>query len=164
MTFHRRPGMPRQIREILCEKFAQLIVAGVRPTDAYRQAGYKASSDDAARASADKLLTKMQSRIAEIMGLAEVGNRAQQTLNLFQQDAAKCRQKLHELMDDKECPHSVRFNAVKLCLGYALGLPVQYVEQNVNVRYQITDQPMSEAEWAKEFDADIIGPGSKSTH
>jgi hypothetical protein len=45
------------------------------------------------------------------------------------------------LIDDNECPHSVRLGAIRECLNRALGLPVQYVQENINVRYQPPDSP-----------------------
>jgi hypothetical protein len=151
MPFHRKPGIPKELRAAMQEKFAQLIVAGSRPHDAYRKAGYTARNDNVAHVSATKLLQRVGPRISEIIGVGNARTVAEKTLKEFQQDVPWARAELHKLVDDPNCPHSVKLGAIKECLNRGLGLPVQYVEQNVNVRYQISDRELTEAEWEAKY-------------
>jgi hypothetical protein len=152
--------MGRGLRDTRHEKFAQLIAAGLKPGDAYTKAGFTASSPAVLRASASRLRRRMEPRVAEIIGAGlipslirstEVANLVQQTIAEFQRDVPWCREKLHQLIEDKECPHNVRLGAIKECLNRGLGLPVQHVDQNVNVRYQLSDRELTEDEWFARY-------------
>jgi hypothetical protein len=156
------------------ERFAQLVAAGKKPGEAFVLAGFAASNPNVLRAKASRLHRRMKRRISEIVGTplmpeflktaipelaktAAVANIVRQTIEEFQRDLPYCRQKLHDLIEDKACPHAVRLGAIKECLNRGLGLPVQCIEQNLNVRYQISDRELTEDEWfaryAKPVDA-----------
>jgi hypothetical protein len=162
------------------EKFAQLIAGGVKPGPAYKQAGFSGKNDDVNRANASRMKKRMQWRVAQICGVVPVtpdpetspeSSRinliVQETIKLFQQDVPWCREKLHEMINDKEIAAGVRLNAIKECLNRGMGLPVQYVEQNLNVRYQISDRELTEEEWfaryAKPVEA-LPGPTEPTEH
>jgi hypothetical protein len=152
--------MGRGLRDTRHEKFAQLIAAGLKPSDAYVKAGFTASNDNVLRASASRLRRRMEPRVAEIIGAGlipslirstETAHLVQQTIEQFQKDVPWCRDKLHQLIEDEKCPHNVRLGAIKECLNRGLGLPVQYIEQNMNVRYQISDRELTEEEWFAQY-------------
>jgi hypothetical protein len=147
--------MPKQqTPQIRYERFAQAIAAGLKPGDAYKEAGFEAKNPDSARASGSRLKKQMQWRIAEILGrISNDGmiRTVAQSVEEFQKDIPWCRQKLHDLINDGDCPHSVRLGAIKECLNRGLGLPIQYVEQNLNVRYQISDRELTEEEWFARY-------------
>jgi hypothetical protein len=162
------------------EKFAQLIAGGVKPLIAYKNAGFHCKNDDVGRASASRIKRRMQWRIAQIAGIMPVAPDpetspessrinliVQETIKLFQKDVPWCREKLHELINDKEIAPAVRLSAIKECLNRGMGLPVQYVEQNLNVRYQISDRELTEEEWfaryAKPVEA-LPGPTEPTEH
>jgi hypothetical protein len=151
------PSWERRTKE---EKFAQLLAGGMKPADAFLQAGFTARNADTVRAAASRLKKAMEGRVRAIIGvgilpqMAEpiaISTAVQETLAKFREDVGWCREKLHELIEDKDCPHHTRLGAIKECLNRALGLPPQYVEQNLNVRYQISDREMTEEEWDAKY-------------
>jgi hypothetical protein len=161
------------------EKFAQLIAGGARPHIAVTQAGFATKNINVARATGSRLRIKMRWRIDQILGIAPipVGDKGtqksaitefvQETIKLFQQDVPWCREKLHELINDKEVSAAVRLNAIKECLNRGMGMPIQYVEQNMNVRYQISDRELTEEEWFARYAKpveELPGPTGPTEH
>lgn len=158
------------------EKFAQLLAGGVHYVEAYQQAGFPPAEDfDKTRKLAWRLRRNVYDRVCAIMGIAppsamprndDVLKTVQSTLIEFQKDVPWCREKLHELINDKDCPHATRLNAIRECLNRGLGLPIQHIEQNVNVRYQLSDRELTEDEWFEKYAKPVTaipGPGNGST-
>jgi hypothetical protein len=105
----------------------------------------------------------MAPRIQELIGASPEAIKSEDTKRIladaiegFRRDVPWCREKLHELIESAETADYIKLGAIKECLVRGLGLPIQYVEQNVNVRYQISDQPMTEDEWAEYVGAKVI--------
>jgi hypothetical protein len=141
------------------EKFCQYLVTGMTKEEAFVKAGYRAKTGNSRRVRACELAQIMAPRIQELIGASPEALKAdtrkilEDSIDAFRRDVPRCR---WELIDDDKTADYVRLNAIKECLARGLGLPIQYVEQNVNVRYQVSDTPMTDEEWAREFGAETI--------
>lgn len=156
------------------EKFAQLVAGGMKLVEAFTKAGLGTDNHVSNRTCASRLNRRMQARISEIIGCGLIPEQLKNTaitrgvagvLSAFQDDVARCREELWKIIEDKDTPAGARVLAIKECLNRALGLPVQYTETNVNVRYEISDRELSESEWLAKFcpDEPIVIDG-KTTH
>lgn len=147
------------------ERFCQLIVQGKNASDAYREAGYSCTTDEAVWSASSRLLgnVKVALRIKALQenaakraeltaaGFAKRLNRlaeaAERTaLKAIQNEAGED----VELLAAKDAADVARqsiMDAAKL-----LGLIVdQSKVQSENVNYTISDAPMTEAEWESEY-------------
>jgi phage terminase small subunit len=155
------------------ERFCQLIAQGKNASDAYRDAGYKCTTDEAVWSSASRLLgnAKVALRIKALQdeaakhaaltaaGFAKRLNRiamaAERTaLKAEQTDAGEI-----EMLAAKDAADVARqsiMDAAKL-----LGLIIdQSKVQSENVNYNIGDTPLSPEEWEREFAADKDAVGA----
>ena len=155
-------------RQIRRERFAQLMSTGMSAAEAFRKAGFHPpKNESSARVASWKMAQIMAPRIQELIGASpeliskDTKQVLEDSIEAFRRDVPWCREKLHEMINDRECADYVRLTAIRACLARGLDLPIQYVEQNLNVRYQISDQPMSEEEWGNEVGAITYGPGTE---
>jgi phage terminase small subunit len=120
------------------EAFAQHLAKGLSASEAYIKAGYADS-----RSAASRLLTNVNIKAR----LAELQSRAAERTIVTVEDIAK------QLDEDREFARTngAAAAAVSATLGKAkvLGLIVDKAE-NVNLNYDVTDEPDTEADWAAE--------------
>ena len=155
-------------RQIRREKFAQYMATGMSAADAFIRAGFHPPKNEtSARVASWRMAQIMAPRIQELIGASPELIKSKDTkqiledsIDAFRRDVPWCREKLHEMINDRECADYVRLTAIRECLTRGLGLPIQYVEQNLNVRYQISDQPMTEEEWGKVVGAVTYSAGT----
>ncbi len=120
------------------EAFAQHLAKGKSATEAYEKAGYKGDRTAASRLSTN---VNVQRRVAELQEKA-----AERTVVTVEDIARQL---------DEDRAFAVKTGAasaaVSATLGKAkvLGLIVDKAE-NVNLNYDVTDEPASEDEWAAE--------------
>ena len=123
------------------ERFAQQLAKGKSATEAYTDAGYKGDRTAASRLSTN---ANVQARLAEL--LSKAAERAVVTV----EDIAK------QLDEDRVFAreNGAAAAAVSATLGKAkvLGLIVEKSE-NVNLNYDVTDEPATEDEWAAQHAA-----------
>lgn len=135
------------------ERFAQALAAGKSQAEAYHAAGYKPSEPHASRLASNG---KVADRVAELQGRAAAGvvltrqwvierlienaNRAMQAEQVTDVDGKP--------IGDFKYEGSVANRALEL-LGKELGMFVERTE-NLNVTYAVTDEPLTEAEWADQ--------------
>lgn len=120
------------------EAFAQHLAKGLSASEAYTKAGYADS-----RSAASRLLTNVNVKAR----LAELQSRAAERTIVTVEDIAK------QLDEDRTFAreNGAAAAAVSATLGKAkvLGLIVDKAE-NVNLNYDVTDEPDTEADWAAE--------------
>jgi hypothetical protein len=155
-------------KSIRRELFAQFMAAGMDAAQAFARAGFrKPKNEVAARAAYYNLNKTCAPRIAELIGANVASEDTKQimaaTVENFRRDLPWCREKLHQLIESDKTADYIKLGAIRECLTRALGLPIQYVEQNLSVRYQISDQPMTEDQWAKEVGCTVINQGPTKT-
>lgn len=165
------PANPRQLgtrtiwhKDPRHEKFAQLVAGGMKLRDAYVRAGYTTDNPNSQRTCASRLARMLRKRIDEIIGVGvlpgtegsrEITETTAATIRAFQADLPLLRDKLWEIINNKDESGSTRVGAIRECLNRALGMPAQYTETNLNVRYQISDRELTEEEWDAKFCAPI---------
>ena len=120
------------------EAFAQHLAKGLSASEAYVKAGYKANDGNAATLKGNQ---RVKARVAELQAKA-----AERTV-VTVEDIAK------QLDEDRAFARKsgAAAAAVSATLGKAkvLGLIVDKAE-NVNLNYDVTDEPATEDEWAAE--------------
>jgi phage terminase small subunit len=120
------------------EAFAQALAKGRSATAAYAEAGYEGDRTAASRLSTN---VNVQARVAELQEKA-----AERTIVTVEDIAA-------QLDEDRTYAREkgAAAAAVSATLGKAkvLGLIVDKAE-NVNLNYDVTDEPASEEDWAAE--------------
>jgi hypothetical protein len=67
---------------------------------------------------------------------------------------------LYEIMRDEKAPPAARIAASVALLDRGFGRPEQRFEGALNVKYQISDRPLTPEEWAKEY----ATPSPESQH
>lgn len=142
------------------ERFCQLIVQGKNASDAYREAGYSCTTDEAVWSASSRLLGNVKVAL-RIKALQEnAAKKAELTAASFAKRLDRLAQAAEKkaLMEtatgdefaSKEAADVMRqsiMDAAKL-----LGLIVdQSKVQSENVNYTISDAPMTEAEWESEY-------------
>lgn len=151
------------------ERFCQLLAEGMNQCDAYRKAGYKSISDQAAYANSSRLIRndKVAGRIAELRSKAS--ERAELTaailaerLDRIARAAEKAALSEKGTFVSKEAADVARqsmMDAAKL-----LGLIVdQSRVQSDNVHYTVSDSSMSEEEWEATYaKTDTVEPAARS--
>ena len=154
-------------REIRRERFAQFMSSGLSAVESYKKAGYRGGKNDAEISSLASILSKkVDRRVRELIGANPEAIKPktqvilEKAIDQFRRDVPWCREQLHKLINDGDCPHNVKLGAIKECLTRGLGLPIQYVEENVNIRYQISDRELTDEEWARKYNANAFGPGT----
>lgn len=122
------------------ERFAQWLAKGLSATEAYAKAGYAPDS----RSSASRLLTNenVTARLAELQGRA-----AERTIVTVEDIA---RQLDEDRTFARENNSASAMVAATMGKAKVLGLIVEKAE-NVNLNYDVTDQPASEDEWAEQY-------------
>jgi phage terminase small subunit len=126
------------------EIFAQEIVKGVSGRDAYKIAGFAVSNDNAADASASRLLrdVKVQARIAELQEKAQA--RALVTLE----------EHIEELKDIRDLAkkngQASAAVAAEVKRGELMGYYVERRE-STNTNYNISDKPLNEDDWERQY-------------
>jgi phage terminase small subunit len=120
------------------ERFAQELAKGKSATEAYTAAGYQGDRTAASRLSTN---VNVQSRLAELQSIA-----AEKTI-VTVEDIAR------QLDEDRSFARETgsASAAVAATMGKAkvLGLVIDKAE-NVNLNYDVTDEPASEDDWAAE--------------
>lgn len=120
------------------ERFAQELAKGKSATEAYNAAGYQGDRTAASRLSTN---VNVQSRLAELQ------SRAAEKAVVTVEDIAR------QLDEDRTFAreNGAAAAAVSATMGKAkvLGLVVEKSE-NVNLNYDVTDEPQSEDDWAAE--------------
>lgn len=120
------------------EAFAQALAKGKSATEAYTEAGYRGDRTAASRLSTN---VNVQRRLAELQ------QRAAERTIVTVEDIAK------QLDEDRQFAreNGAAAAAVSATLGKAkvLGLIVDKAE-NVNLNYDVTDEPATEDEWAAD--------------
>lgn len=120
------------------ERFAQELAKGKTADEAYVLAGYEANRGNATRMNANESIS---GRIAELQ------NRAAERAVVTMEDISR------QLDEDRDFAHKVgsASAAVAATMGKAKlhGFLVERSE-NVNHNYDISDEPMTEEEWASE--------------
>lgn len=120
------------------EQFAQHLAKGLSASEAYVKAGYKANDGNAATLKGNQ---RVKARLVELQSKA-----AERTV-VTVEDIAR------QLDEDREFARETGAASamVSATLGKAkvLGLIVDKAE-NVNLNYDVTDEPASEADWASE--------------
>lgn len=158
------------------ERFCQAIAQGKNASDAYRSAGYKCATDEAVWAAASRLLgnVKVALRVKALQeaaakeaaltaaGFAKRLNRIALAAERTALKAEATEAGEIELLAAKDAADVARqsiMDAAKL-----LGLIVdQSKVQSENVNYNISDTPMSEDEWEREYAAeDAMEPAAGS--
>ena len=121
------------------ERFAQGLAKGLSATEAYTKAGYVGDRTAASRLSTN---VNVQRRVSELQEKAafQVGV----TLESLTEELEQAR--LLAMKDEKGASAAVAASMGKAKLH---GFLVERSE-NVNHNYEISDQPMTEEEWAKE--------------
>lgn len=123
------------------ERFAQEMAKGKSATEAYAKAGYRGDRTAASRLSTN---VNVQARLSELQ--AKAAEKAVVTV----EDIAR------QLDEDRAFAREsgAAAAAVSATLGKAkvLGLIVEKSE-NVNLNYDVTDEPQSEEDWAAEHAA-----------
>jgi phage terminase small subunit len=121
------------------ERFAQGLAHGLSASEAYLKAGYSES-----RAAASRLSTKVniRSRVAELQ------QRVVENVSLTKEWVIE--QLIDNVKRAKELEDLSPANTALQLLGKELGMFVDRVE-NRNVNYDITDEPLSDAEWEHEY-------------
>ena len=131
--FQKGGGIVARLSNIRQEAFCQAYSKSGNATEAYKEAGYKCKSDDAARANAARLLANdnVRSRLVELGDTKE--NSAIADANEQKEFAtAVVRGEMND-RDGKPVPMSIRLKALEL-LGKMQGLYVNHVETNVSVQ------------------------------
>lgn len=120
------------------ERFAQGLAKGKSATEAYTDAGYQGDRTAASRLSTN---VNVQARIAELQ------SRAAEKAVTTVEDIAR------QLDEDRAFAreNGAAAAAVSATMGKAkvLGLVIEKSE-NVNLNYDVTDEPQSEDDWAAE--------------
>lgn len=125
------------------ERFAQGVAKGLSATEAYTKAGYSGDRTAASRLSTNvnvqKRVTELQERAAKQVGV---------TLESLTEELEQAR--LLAMADEKGASAAVAASMGKAKLH---GFLVERSE-NVNHNYEISDEPMTEEDWAKEHAAE----------
>lgn len=123
------------------ELFAQELAQGKTATEAYTLAGYKGDRTAASRLSTN---VNIQSRVAEIQSKAAV--RAEITVAGLTEDLLRIARKGEDLAEASglSVARGAIMDAAKLN-----GLLVDRTE-NVNINHDVTDEPLTEEEWAAQ--------------
>ncbi len=120
------------------EAFAQALAKGMSADAAYQEAGYKANRGNATTLKANQ---SVKDRVAEIQGKAAI--RTEITIDRISD----------MLLEDRELARSLGQAGAAVSasekLGKLHGLFVERTE-NVNINHDVTDEPISEEEWAAE--------------
>jgi len=139
------------------EIFAQEIVKGVSGREAYKIAGFSVSNDNAADASASRLLrdVKVQARIAELQQKAQA--RALVTLE-------EHIEQLKVLRDQAKTNNQLSAAiAAEVKRGELMGYYIERRE-STNTNYNISDKPLSEDDWERQYGARVPGSTHDKTH
>ncbi|WP_428031820.1 terminase small subunit [Ancylobacter sp.] len=124
------------------EAFARALVEGKSASEAYVEAGYSESRSAASRLSTNVNVT---SRVAELMAAA-----AERTMTTVEDITAR----LYRIADAaeaiKEASGLSVARAALMDIAKLNGLVVDKTE-NRTFTYEVTDKPLSEEEWEKEF-------------
>lgn len=131
------------------EKFCRNIVEGMSASEAYREAGYKCTTDESTWAAASRLLgnVKVASRIAELRESATEGTEV--TLQWLIEQAQGV---LKDARDDSS--HAAAISAIKE-LGVLTGERVEK-RQNENINRDVADYS------EEELEALIAGGGARA--
>lgn len=116
------------------EAFAQAIVKGMSADAAYQHAGFRANRSNAARLNANE---HVRSRVAELQQMA-VG----EVIVTREWIIAK-------LVENAQSDNVAGSNKALELLGKEHGMFVERSE-NVNTNYNISDEPLTDDEWAAE--------------
>jgi phage terminase small subunit len=122
------------------EAFAQALAKGKSATEAYTEAGYKADRGAASRMSAN---VNVSARVTELQSMA-----AERVVLSREWIIAKL---VENATKTQESNPSASNKALEL-LGKEIGMFVDRSE-NVNHNYEISDEPLTEAEWSEEYAA-----------
>jgi hypothetical protein len=72
--------------------------------------------------------------------------------NAAREHSAEALETLAQIMCDPKAPAAARISAASALLDRGYGKPSQAIEAtNTNVIYTVSDQPMSEEEWAERY-------------
>lgn len=126
------------------ERFAQELAKGKSASEAYVSAGYEESRSAASRLSAN---VNVQSRVSELKERAAV--RAEISVANITDDLRRIAQKAENL---GEAPGFSVARAALMDAAKLNGLIVDRTE-NVNIHHDITDEPLSDAEWEEQHGA-----------
>jgi phage terminase small subunit len=145
------------LRNARHEIFAQEIVKGVSGREAYKIAGFSVSSDNAADASASRLLrdVKVQARVAELQQKAQA--RALVTLE----------EHIGELKDIRDLAKKNGQASAAVAADVKRGeLMGYYVErrESTNTNYNISDKPLNEEDWERQYGAGVPGSPHGKSH
>ena len=120
------------------ERFAQELAKGKSAAEAYQATGYKGDRTAASRLSTN---VNLQRRVAELQ------NKAAEKVVVTVEDIA--RQLDEDRAFAREQASASAMVAATMGKAKVLGLIVEKAE-NVNLNYDVTDEPPSEDEWAAE--------------
>jgi hypothetical protein len=139
------------------EIFAQEIVKGLSGREAYKIAGFAVSNDNAADASASRLLrdVKVQARLQELQQMAQT--RALLTLEEHIEQLKVLREQA-KTNDQLSAAIAAEVKRGEL-MGY-------YVErrENTNTNYNISDKPLNEDDWERQYGAGASGSPHGKSH
>ena len=134
------------------ELFAQGLARGLSADAAYQAAGYKKNRGNATRMKADESIMK---RVAELQGKVE------QRVLLTIEDHMRELETLRELA--KQNSQISAATTAEIKRGELMGYYVRRNE-NTNTNYNISDQPMTKDEWAKEYGVETPGGSTGMVH